>query len=70
MTKTPNQEFHEAKTERDQARRMACEFEAKYNSLKFDGIKLTSPRDIAKMRGWDCYETQDREFAALDEMEN
>ena len=47
-------EFHEAlddlakmKTERDEARRMVCEWHG--------GLRVQHPQDYAKRRGWDCF---------------
>lgn len=43
--------------ERDEARRIACENEAKYNRMMFDNQDYSDPKKIAKRRDWDCYKT-------------
>ena len=41
--------------ERDEARRIACDNEAKHNSMMFDSPKHSDPCAIAESRGWDCF---------------
>ena len=41
--------------ERDEARRIACDNEARHNSMMFDSPKHSDPRAIAESRGWDCF---------------
>ena len=55
-------EFHEAlddlakmKAERDEARRIACNNAANYNSMMFDNPKHSDPCAIAESHGWDCF---------------
>jgi putative NIF3 family GTP cyclohydrolase 1 type 2 len=47
--------LREAKRERDEARREVCAWQSGDNGKKF--------QDTAKIRGWDCFETKEREEA-------
>ena len=40
-------ELDEMRKERDEARRMVCEWHS--------GLRVQHPQDYAKRRGWDCY---------------
>jgi hypothetical protein len=42
----------ELTAERDEARRMVCEWHS--------GLRVQHPQDYAKRRGWDCYEEETR----------
>ncbi len=52
--------LREAKRERDEARREVCAWQSGDNGKKF--------QDTAKIRGWDCFETKERE-EAMDRLE-
>jgi hypothetical protein len=41
--------------ERDEARRIACNNAANYNSMMFDNPKYSDPRAIAESHSWDCF---------------
>ena len=41
--------------ERDEARRIACENEARHNGMMFDNPKYSDPVAISEERGWDCF---------------
>ena len=41
--------------ERDEARRMACRYEASYNGVMFDNPKYSDAIAIAKAYEWDCF---------------
>lgn len=41
--------------ERDEARRIACENEARHNGMMFDNSKYSDAVAIAEERGWDCF---------------
>ena len=41
--------------ERDEARRIACDNEARHNSMMFDSPKHGDPCAIAESRGWNCF---------------
>jgi hypothetical protein len=45
----------ELRKERDEARRIACDNEARHNSMMFDSPKHSDPCAIAESRGWDCF---------------
>jgi len=45
----------ELTAERDEARRIACDNEARHNSMMFDSPKHSDPCAIAESRGWDCF---------------
>ena len=45
--------------ERDEARRIACDNEARHNSMMFDSPKHGDPRAIAESHGWDCFKQED-----------
>jgi putative NIF3 family GTP cyclohydrolase 1 type 2 len=47
--------LREAKRERDEARREVCAWQSGDNGKKF--------QDTATVRGWDCFETKEREEA-------
>jgi putative NIF3 family GTP cyclohydrolase 1 type 2 len=47
--------LREAKRERDEARREVCAWQSGDTGKKF--------QDTAKIRGWDCFETKEREEA-------
>lgn len=45
--------------ERDEARRIACENEARHNSMMFDNQNYSDPVAIAEKRGWDCFDRKE-----------
>ena len=45
----------ELTAERDEARRIACDNEARHNYIMFDSPKHSDPCAIAEYRGWDCF---------------
>ena len=47
--------LREAKRERDEARREVCSWQSGHSGKSF--------QDTAKIRGWDCFETKEREEA-------
>ena len=51
--------------QRDEARRIACELEAYINGLTVDSPLASDPKEIAKRRGWKCYDKEECN-AALD----
>ena len=48
-------EIERLRNERDEARRIACENEARHNGMMFDNPKYSDPVSIAEERGWDCF---------------
>lgn len=48
----------ELTSERDEARRLALEFEAAYNGMMFDNPKYSDPIAIMRERGWDCFKEE------------
>ena len=44
--------------ERDEARRMACRYEASYNGVMFDNPKYSDAIAIAKAYEWDCFDEE------------
>ena len=44
--------------ERDEARRIACENEARHNGMMFDNPNYSDPVAIAEKRGWDCFDKE------------
>ena len=48
-------EIERLRGERDEARRIACDNEARHNSMMFDSPKHSDPCAIAESRGWDCF---------------
>ena len=55
MIRSLNNQLVDALRERDEARRIACDNEARHNSMMFDSPKHSDPRAIAESRGWDCF---------------
>ena len=47
MIRSLNNQLVDALRERDEARRMVCEWHG--------GLRVQHPQDYAKRRGWDCY---------------
>jgi hypothetical protein len=47
--------IREVRKERDEARRIACNNAANYNSMMFDNPKYSDPRAIAESHSWDCF---------------
>jgi hypothetical protein len=52
-------EITQLRKERDEARRIACDNEARHNSMMFDSPKHSDPRAIAESHGWDCFKQED-----------
>lgn len=48
----------EALKQRDEARRMACRYEASYNGVMFDNPKYSDAIAIAKAYEWDCFDQE------------
>ncbi len=57
MIRSLNNQLVDALRERDEARRMVCEWHR--------GLRVQHPQDYAKRRGWNCYDKEERN-AALD----
>ena len=59
MIRSLNNQLVDALRERDEARRIACDNEARHNSMMFDSPKHSDPCAIAESRGWDCFGEKD-----------